>query len=197
MKSSVNLLTENALRANKTMLIGQRIKIHFPSYGCSWGQVVSYDVDKDLYRFEFAVDSYVHYMTFEDVLTVLPNSWFGKQAAAHLACFVYSLALAAHAACYLGVGNKPIQVDALLSETFFTEPSDYNNCCKAPDYYNNCCKAPDNKYWKPAMVKEITVLEEMGCWTIVKLTSILELTSIPRDAKLISSRWVYTKVPWW
>jgi len=35
------------------------------------------------------------------------------------------------------------------------------------------------------MVKEITVLEEMGCWTIVRLTS------IPRDAKLISSRWVY------
>ena len=35
------------------------------------------------------------------------------------------------------------------------------------------------------MVKKITVLEEMGCWTILKLTS------IPRDAKLISSRWVY------
>jgi hypothetical protein len=173
-KPSIKSLTENALRANKTLLIGRRIKIHFPNYGGSWGEVVSYDVDKDLYKIEFAVDSYVHYMTFEDVLTVLPNSWFGKQAAAHQARVVYSLARAAHAACYLGIGNKPIQVDALLSETF-TEPSDYNNCCKAPDY----------KYWEQAMVKEITVLEEMGCWTIVKLTS------IPRAAKLISSRWVY------
>jgi len=113
-------------------------------------------------------------MTFADVLTVLPNSRFGKQAAAHQARVVYSLGCAAHAACYLGIGNKPIQVDALLSETF-TEPSNYNNCCKAPDY----------KYWKPAMVKEIIFLEEMGCWTIVKLTP------IPHDAKLISSRWVY------
>jgi len=85
--------------------------------------VVSYDVDKDLYKLEFAVDSYVHYMTFEDVLTVLPNSWFGKQAAAHQARVVYSLARAAHAACYLGIRNKPIQVNVLLSETF-TEPSD-------------------------------------------------------------------------
>jgi len=112
---------------------------------------VSYDVDKDLYKLEFAVDSYVHYMTFEDVLTVLPNSWFGKQADAHQAHVVYSLARAAHAACHLGSGNKSIQVDALLFKTF-TEPSDYNNCKKAPHY----------KYWKPAMVKEITVLEEMG-----------------------------------
>ena len=57
-------------------------------------------------------------MAFEDVFTVLPNSWFRKQAAAHQSRVVYSLARAAHAACYLGIGNKPIQVDALLSETF-------------------------------------------------------------------------------
>jgi len=66
----------------------------------------------------------------------------------HQARVVYSLARAAHAACYLGIGNNLIQVDALLSETF-TELSDYNNCCKSPHY----------KYWKPAMFKEITVLE--------------------------------------
>ena len=105
-QSSIKLLTENALRANKTLLIGRRIKIHFPNYGGSWGEVVSYDVDKDLYKLEFAVDSYVHYMTFEDVLTVLPNPWFEKQAAAHQACVVYSLARAAHAACYLGIGDS-------------------------------------------------------------------------------------------
>jgi len=77
-QSSIKLFSENVLLANKTLLIGRRIKIHFPNYGGSWGEVVSYDVDKDLYKLEFSVDSYVHYMTFEDVLTVLPNSWFGK-----------------------------------------------------------------------------------------------------------------------
>ena len=103
-------------------------------------------------------------MTFEDVLTE-PDSWFGKQAAAYQARVVYSLARAAHAACYLGIRNKPIQVDALLSETF-TEQSDYNY-----------------KYWKPAMVKEIIVLEEMGCRIIVRLTL------IPSGAKLIFGCW--------
>jgi len=39
----------------------------------------------------------------------------------------------AHAACYLGIGNKSIQVAPLLSEKF-TESGDYKMCCKAPDY---------------------------------------------------------------
>jgi len=138
-KSSVKMLPKNALQANKTLLIGRRIKIHFPNYGGIWGEVVSYDFDKSLYKLKFVVDSYVHYVTFEDLLTVLPNSWFEKQAAR----VVYFLARAAHAACYLRIGNQPIQVHALFSGTF-TEPSDYNNCCKVPNY----------KYWKPGMVME-------------------------------------------
>jgi len=31
---------------------------------------------------------------------------------------IHSLARAAHAACYLGIGNKPIQIAPLLSEKF-------------------------------------------------------------------------------
>jgi len=65
----------------------------------------------------------------------VPRSWFGKQASAHQARVIHSLAQAhaAHAACYLSMGNKPIQVAPLLSEKF-TEPGDYKMCCKAPDY---------------------------------------------------------------
>ena len=63
-------------------------------------------------------------MTFEDVLGVLPRSWFEKQARAHQAHVIHSLARAAHTSCYLGIGNKPIQVAPLLSEKF-TEPGDY------------------------------------------------------------------------
>ena len=64
------MLTENALRANKTLLIGRPITIHFPNYGGSSGEVVSYDADKDLYKIEFAVDSYAHYMTFEEAYSL-------------------------------------------------------------------------------------------------------------------------------
>jgi len=72
-------------------------------------------------------------MTFEDELSVLPMSWFGKQARAHQARVIPPLARAAHVACYLGIDNRPIQVAPLLSEKF-TEPGDYKICCKAPDY---------------------------------------------------------------
>jgi len=45
-------------------------------------------------------------MTFQDVLSVLPRSCFGKQDRAHQARIIHSLATA----CYLGIGNTPIQV---------------------------------------------------------------------------------------
>jgi len=117
MKQSASL-TKQSLRANKTLLLGKRIKIHFPGYGGSYGEVIEYDVVKYLYKLEFAVDGDVHFMTFQDVLSVLPKSWFGKQARAHQACVIHSLARAAHAACYIGIGNKPIQMALLLSEKF-------------------------------------------------------------------------------
>jgi len=115
-----------------------------------WWQLwrsIEYDVLKDLkglYKLEFAVDGKVHFMTFKDVLSMLPKSWFGKQARAHQARFIHSLARAAYAACYLGISNKPIQIAPLLSEKF-TEPGDHKMCCKAPDYSE----------WLKAMIKEI------------------------------------------
>jgi len=71
-------------------------------------------------------------MKFEDAPTVLPKSWFGKQAQAHQACVIHSLARVAYAACYLEICNKLIQVVPLLSDKF-TEPADYRMCCKVPD----------------------------------------------------------------
>ena len=60
--ASVASLTEEGLRANKTLLIGRRIKIHFPTYVISWGKVIEYDVIKDVYELEFSVDGKTHYM---------------------------------------------------------------------------------------------------------------------------------------
>ena len=136
--------------------------------------MVEYDIVKDLYKLEFVADSEVHLMTFEDVLSVLPESWFGEQASAHRARVIHSLARAAHAACYLGISNKPIQIAPLLSEKF-TEPEDYKMCCKAPDYSE----------WLKAIIKEIKELEKMLSWQVVKLSS------MPHGAKLISCRWMF------
>jgi len=48
-----------------------------------------------------------------------------------------------------------------------------------------CCKAPDYQEWLESMIKKINELEKMGCWKIVKLTS------LPSGAKLINCCWVY------
>ena len=105
--------------------------------------MVEYDIVKDLYKLEYVADREVRFMTFEDVLSI----WFGEQARAHQAHVIPSLARAAHAACYLGIGNKSIQVAPLLSK-FFTESGDYKMCCKVPDYSE----------WLKAMIKEIKEL---------------------------------------
>jgi len=98
-----------------------------------------------LYKLEFSVDSETHCMSFEDVLTVLPKSWFGRKARAHQARVVQSLVRAAHAACFLSIGRKPNKIAPLLNN--FTEPGDYAMCCKFPDYEQ--------------MIKEIKELEKM------------------------------------
>jgi len=67
-----------------------------------------YDVVEDSYMLELTVDSEAHFMTFEDVPTVLPSSWFGKEARAHQARVIHSLARSAHAACYLDIVIKLI-----------------------------------------------------------------------------------------
>jgi len=41
---SISSITEEGLRANKTLLLGKRIKIYFPNYGGSLGEVIEYDV---------------------------------------------------------------------------------------------------------------------------------------------------------
>ena len=61
---------------------------------------------------------------YTSVIFLMPGSQFGKQARAHQAREIHSLAHAAHAAHYLCIGNTPIQVAPLLSEKFI-EPGEY------------------------------------------------------------------------
>ena len=47
---SISSITEEGLRANKTLLLGKCIKIYFPNYGGSWGEVVEQDWDSNPVR---------------------------------------------------------------------------------------------------------------------------------------------------
>jgi len=51
-----------------------RFNSDFGNCGVSWGKVIEYDVSKDLHKFEFSVDGEIHYVSFEDLLIMLPKS---------------------------------------------------------------------------------------------------------------------------
>jgi len=67
-------LTEEGFRANNTLVDVSRFNSDFGNCGVSWGKVIEYDVGKDLHKFEFSVDGEIHYVSFEDVLIMLPKS---------------------------------------------------------------------------------------------------------------------------
>ena len=74
----------------------------------------------------------------------------------------WNLAWAAHAACLLSVSREPNKI------TPFTKPGDYAMCCKVQDYEKEL----------ESMIKKIKQLATMGCWKIVKVTS------LPSGAKI-------------
>jgi len=135
--------------------------------------VIEYDVVKDLYKLEFPIDGKTDYISFEDVLMVLPKSWSGRKASAHQVRVVQSFIRAAHAIGFRGISRKLNTIAPVLNN--FTEPGDYAMCCKLPHYEQRL----------ESMIKEIKELQKMGCWKIVNLTSLLP------GAKLINCRWVY------
>jgi len=124
---------KQGLRANKTSLLDKCIKIHFQRYGGSYGKVIENNVIKDLYKLDLAVDGEVQFTTFQDVLSVLPRSCFGKQARAHQARIIHSLATA----CYLGIGNTPIQVAS---------------------FYPKSLRSPTITRWSPCMSRRYAIV---------------------------------------
>ena len=68
MSASITSLTELGLRANKILLLGCRIRFNHDG---SCGEVVEYEVIKDLYKFEFSLDGETHLVSFEDPDDVL------------------------------------------------------------------------------------------------------------------------------
>ena len=169
---TLETVTEKQLRANKLILIGRKIKRHFPGFGGSWGVVESYHVDKDVYKLRYGVDGYTEKLAFEDVLKLLPKSWYKKQHEANIASVRHSLACAAHAVCYEQQGKpiKPVPHEYCK----FSQPSDHRSIDKAPD----------KDHWIQAEWKEIKTMEKMGCWDV------LDIERMPDGCVPIGCKWV-------
>ena len=88
------------------MLIGRKIKRFFPGIGGAWGLVEDYDVKRDLYKLRYDVDGYREWLAFEDVLKLLPKSWFRKLHETNITSLHNELARCAHAKC-VGAHHAP------------------------------------------------------------------------------------------
>jgi hypothetical protein len=97
---TIDTITHKELRANKTLLIGRKIKRYFPQLGGSWALVESYYVDTDRYLLRCGVDGYTEKLLFDDVLKLLPKSWFRQVHEANVAAAHLAIAGAAHAVCF-------------------------------------------------------------------------------------------------
>jgi hypothetical protein len=108
---TIESITEKDLRENRRLLIGRKIKRFFPGIGGSWGIVEDYDVKRDLYTLRYDVDGYREWLAFEDVLKILPKSWFKKLHEANMTSLVNELARCAHAKCFLAEDKPAHRLD--------------------------------------------------------------------------------------
>jgi hypothetical protein len=65
-------IDETALRANKTLLTGERLKRYFAGYGGAIGTVTRYILEQDACELQYS-DGHVDIILFEDILALIPN----------------------------------------------------------------------------------------------------------------------------
>ena len=67
--------TVEELRAEPHKLICRKMKRFFPGYGGAFATISKYDAEKKTYFCEYA-DGYTEWLSLDDVLIFLPQSWY-------------------------------------------------------------------------------------------------------------------------
>jgi len=168
------VINADTLRANKTLLIGKKIKKYFPGFGGAIGTVTKYILEHDAYELHY-VDGHIDIIQFNDILKLIPKAWSHQ---AHLAEETVNEELIMHveaAALIAHITNDR----APINSTAFTTPKDYFHAVD-PE------RTPDYREWIEAIRKEYHLLDHtMGCWEVV------DISTLPEDANLIGVKWVF------
>ena len=161
--------TVKQLTKDKNILVNKKIRRNFGKpHGSAEGLVKRYDFASDSYEVYYPVDGWKEYLSFHDILRLLPKSWLRKEVEANFA------SICAHVAKAASEAND--RVSQPNAHTLYTEP-------KTPKAALN---APDAALWKLAMDKEIHLLQDvMGCWEV------MNISDLPSNANLIGCKWVY------
>lgn len=169
------IINADTLRANKTLLIGKKLKKFFPGFGGAIGTVTNYILEHDAYELHYA-DGHIDMIQFNDILKLIPKSWSNSQA--HLAEETVNEDLIMHVEAAALIAH--ITTDrAPINSTSFTTPKDYFHAVDP-------LRTPDYKEWIEAIRKEYYLLDQtMGCWEVV------DISSLPANANLIGVKWVF------
>jgi len=165
--------TEGELRANRTLLVGRILVRNFGKLGNFKGVVSSYDAVHEEYRIDFSADNTYGLLSFDDTLTLLPNTWLFKRAQANIACVQLALTTTIFDVAMLKYTGKPAAFVAIASG--FTEPGSYAESLTVVD----------SALWQESMIVEIRQLESMDCWNVVLLTD------LPSQSFVIGNKWVF------
>ena len=157
------------LTANKTLIVGRKLKRMFEGIGGATGTVQHYDSQRNEYHLTYA-DGWEEDLPFEDVLRLLPKSWLAKEDKANAAMALWALARAESCADAFAAHSTPKP----LASAVITEPKSHIEAMHAPDAAE----------WGEAFDKEWYALQEMGCFTVIAEHD------VPKNKSVLRSKWV-------
>ena len=157
------------LTANKTLIVGRKLKRMFEGLGGALGTVQHYDSQRDQYHLTYA-DGWEEDIAFEDVLRLLPKSWLAKEDKANAAMALWALARAESCADAYAAHSTPKP----LATAVITEPKSHIEAMHAPDAAE----------WQVAFDKEYNALLDMGCFTVIAERD------VPANKSILRSKWV-------
>jgi len=146
---------------------------NFAKLGNCIGVVSSYDAIHEEYRIDFGVDNTHELLSFDDILTLLSNTWLFNRAHANLASVQLAITTTIFDVAMLKYSLKNMVFVAIASG--FTEPGSYAESLTGVD----------SALWQEPMIVEIRQLESMDCWDVVLLSD------LPPQSFVIGNKWVF------
>jgi hypothetical protein len=157
------------LKANKTLIVGKKLKRHFEGYGGALGTINKYDSIHDQYHLSYA-DGWEETIQFPDMLRLLPKSWLAKEDKANAKMAMWALARAQSVA------------EAYASQSTALPPA--TQVLTEPRSHIEAMHAPDSEEWKIAFDKEWYDLQGKGCFQVIAESD------VPKNKSILRSKWV-------
>jgi hypothetical protein len=160
-------VTVKSLPVNKFFLVGRKIKRFFPTLANFVTKVSMYNnPDMDSYRLFYPSDNHEECLPFSEVVKVLTKSWGRDEEQATTVAICDAL------------------TEVVADEKFSTNPAQVVVTYTEPLKCQDTLIPPDRVFWKAALDLEYNTLEKMGCWCVVKIST------LPPGVKPITCKWV-------